>query len=117
MARKGGMPNPDPAKQDVFHSSAPAASWGREKITIELDRAALKRLDEVLGGALTQAGHGRISRRLLLGALVQRAPDDGDQLYAWVRDYRSATLGDLMPTRDGKVVPLRRRERGRPRAS
>jgi hypothetical protein len=107
---------PNPQNPRELPVAALASDSGRQPATIDFDRAALIRLDEVLTGALRHAGHGRISRREILGALVAAAPEDPDALYQLLRSYRQATVGELTGG-TGDVVELIPRRRGRPRSS
>lgn len=72
---------------------------------------------EKLAELLYQEGHGSVSRKELVAALLHTAPDDPDALAAKIKAYRTATVrqayvGELP---EGNVVRFPRRAPG-PRA-
>ncbi|MGI8801044.1 MAG: hypothetical protein ACR2KV_02565 [Solirubrobacteraceae bacterium] len=109
------MTEPTPPKTQQPHDDI--HDIAAQSISLMLPPAIVKRLDDVLIPALRDAGHGRISRPQLIGAIILATAPDPAQLYETLRSYRTATVADAVPTNDATVIAFPARPTGRPRRS
>lgn len=88
-----------------------------QTMSISLPPAVVKRLDEMLHGALKDGGYGTIARHEIIGALILSAESAADTLFEQIRLYRRARVEDALPGAHREIIEFPRKRAGRPRKS
>lgn len=106
-------PPPRPAQRpsDSLHSVK------RQDIPVSVPPAIVKRLDDLLIGALKEDGYGKVARHEMIGALILSADTSPDVLHEQLRRYRLAKVREALPGAGGDVIEFPRKPAGRPRGS